>query len=213
MKDKKLTGYHLFWIFVVGCVFGWLVEVIFAWVHLGRFENRSSLIYGPVGGAYGIGAIALTLLLYKFKNSKMPKVFLVSFLSGTVCEYIMSWGMELVLGFCAWDYSNEFLNINGRVCLVYSLFWGFLGILWVKIIYPFLMNCIDRIPKKIGNPAMIALIIFLILDTIISYLAVDRLKERNNGIEASGKLEVFLDKHYDDEFLKKIYPGFFEKIK
>ena len=58
--------------------------------------------------------------------------------------------MELVLGFTAWNYSNMFLNINGRICLLFSMFWGFLGILWIKFLYPQIEKALNKLnPKRI----------------------------------------------------------------
>jgi len=210
---KKLTFYQLFWIFFIGCVFGWLVEVLYDLVLLGKFVNHSSLIYGPIGGAYGIGTVLIALFLNRFEGSSYLKIFLVSFALGTIGEYIMSWGMELVLGFTAWDYSHLFLNINGRVCLLYSLFWGILGILWVKWMMPFLDKIISKIPEKAGKIIMYVLIVFLILDSAISYVAVARQKQRVISKEPSNSFEEFLDKHYTDEFLEKVYPGITDRNK
>lgn len=204
---KKLSFYQLFWIFLIGCVFGWLAEVLYDLVLLGKFVNHSSLIYGPIGGAYGIGAVLIALCLNRFEDSSYIKIFLVSFALGTIGEYIMSWGMELVLGFTAWDYSHLFLNINGRVCLLYSLFWGILGILWVKWIMPFFNKIIAKIPKKTGTIMMYILIVLLVLDSGISYIAVARQKARVRSKEPNNSFERFLDKYYSNEFLEKVYPG------
>ena len=158
---KKINLRELFWIFMISCILGWAIEVLFAYVTMGTFQNRSSFIYGPIGGAYGFGSIILTFSLYKFRNCSNLKVFFISFLVGTIWEYIMSFGMELFLGFSAWDYSWQFLNINGRVCLLYSIFWGFLGLFWIKLFYPFLIKIIDKIPKDFGDITLFFLIIFL----------------------------------------------------
>lgn len=207
MVRSKLTFYELFWIFLIGSFFGWLVEGIYDLVVISEFRNHSSFIYGPIGGAYGIGAVLITICLYRLSKTNIFKVFLVSFLLGSIGEYIMSWGMELVLGFSAWDYSGYILNINGRICLLFSIFWGFLGIAWVKLIYPFLHYMIDLIPYKIGKIAMICLIILLCFDIIISFFAVTRQKNRKKGIEADNKIEEWLDKQYSDSYLEKVYPG------
>lgn len=210
---KKINLRELFWIFMISCIFGWAIEVLFAYVTMGTFQNRSSFIYGPIGGAYGFGSIVLTFSLYKFRNCSNLKVFFISFLVGTIWEYIMSFGMELFLGFSAWDYSWQFLNINGRVCLLYSIFWGFLGLFWIKLFYQFLIKIIDKIPKYFGDITMFFLIIFLIFDASITFLATNRLKERHNNIKPDGWLDVLLDKYYTDDYLKKVFPGHYDRIK
>lgn len=210
---KKLTFYQLFWIFLIGCVCGWFIEGVYDFFRVGRIFNHSSLIYGPIGGAYGIGAILITLFLHKFEQSSYPKIFFVSFIIGTIAEYIMSWGMELVLGFTAWNYSHLFLNINGRVCLLLSLFWGILGIVWIKWIFPLLNKMIDMIPTKVGNITMYILIGFLAIDIFISYAAVTRQKERFRLQEPTNWFDHFLDEHYTDAFLEKVFPGITKRNK
>ena len=81
---------------------------------------------------------------------------LVIFLAGTVLggayEYLCSWVQEVLFGACFWDYSHIPLNINGRVSLLYSMFWGVAAVLWVKDLYPRMCRWIGRIPGPIGKP-------------------------------------------------------------
>ena len=126
-------------------------------------------------------------------------------LVGTVVEYLCSWGQELLFGSRSWDYSNVPLNINGRVCLLYSSFWGILGILWIKDLYPRMAQLILKIPNKIGKILTVAVTVFLIFNGIVSLLAVNRWSERVAGQAPSNSLEVLLDERFPDERMESVY--------
>lgn len=202
--------YKYFWIFVIGSVVGWVVEVIFAFVRYRKFLNRSSLIYGPFGLAYGIGSVLLTMFLSNFNDNNILSIFIISFVIGSLAEYVMSWGMELVLGFVVWDYSKRPLNINGRICLLYSLYWGFLGVIWTRYIIGFLEDIVSLLAIYTGWKLLIIVLVFLVIDAFISYLAIIRSNKRLHHLGPQNKLEIFLDEHYDDEYLKKVFPQMFE---
>ena len=208
-KSKKFANGLCFnkivWIFLICCVCGFIVETIWCLIRHGYIESRKSLVYGPLSVAYGIGGVILTLALYKLKNSSNIKIFITAFVVGTATEYICSLGQEIVFGSVAWDYSNVPLNINGRVCLLYSLFWGFLGILWIKVIYPHMSVLIEKIPLKAGNLLTWAFIIFFVFDCFMSATAALRMDERANGEAPSNSFEVFLDNHFDDQRMHSIY--------
>ena len=134
MKNNELKFYDFFYIFIIGCVFGWVVEGIWSLLKKNILINHSALVIGPFNLVYGIGAVLLTLSLYKIKNTNYAKIFFTSFLMASILEYIISLFMEHTLGFVAWNYQYKPFNLNGRICLSYSIFWGFLGIIWIKII-------------------------------------------------------------------------------
>lgn len=204
MKNK-LSFYYLFWIFLIGSVAGWVIEFFYTLIFSHVLINHSALVIGPLNVIYGFGACLLSALLYRFQDKELWKIFVVSFITGTVLEYICSWGMELVLGFTAWDYSNDFLNINGRVCLVYSLMWGFLGIVWIRYIYPWLIKIIDLGNYEKGKKLSIILLIFLTFDTFLTVGAIVRAKEKERGIAPSNMYEKILDQTFNQDYLKNMF--------
>ena len=204
MKNK-LSFYYLFWIFLIGSVTGWVIEFFYTLIFSHVLINHSALVIGPLNIIYGFGACLLSALLYRFQDKELWKIFVVSFIAGTVLEYICSWGMELVLGFTAWDYSNDFLNINGRVCLLYSLMWGFLGIVWIKYIYPWLIKIIDLGNYEKGKKLSIILLVFLAFDTFLTVGAIIRAKEKERGIAPSNVYEKILDQTFNQDYLKNMF--------
>ena len=122
LKEKQsrhfaegINFYKLMLIFFIGCFLGVVIETTWCLLTKGYFESRAGLVYGPFNLVYGVGALVLTLCLYKFRNRGMWLSFLSSILVGSVVEYVCSWVQELMFGTRSWDYSNMPFNINGRI--------------------------------------------------------------------------------------------------
>ena len=128
-------------------------------------------------------------------------------MTGSVVEYACSFFQEMLFGSTSWDYSSVPLNINGRICLLYSIFWGFLGVFWIKSIYPRFSVWVLKIPNRIGKILVWILLVFMIFNSIVSALAVYRWSERIDGKEASNTIESVLDERFTDERMERIYPN------
>ena len=202
---KMHTFYKYVYIFIVCCVVGFSVETLWCLIRHGYIESRKSLVYGPLSVAYGMGGVLLTAVLSKFTDAPLWKVFVISFIVGSGAEYICSLGQEIVFGSVAWDYSHLPLNINGRVCLLYSIFWGVLGVGWVKLILPLSDKLINIIPATLNHNLVGAFVIFFIFDAGLSAAAALRMNERKENKPPSNRIEVYLDEHFDDERMEKIY--------
>lgn len=210
MKKFAREFFKLFWIFVFGCIMGYVMEVIFNFVRTGEFETRQGLIYGPFAPVYGIGTLVFYLILPKFK--KMWQVFLVSGVLGGVTEYLCSYFQEKLFGTISWDYSNQFLNFNGRTSILYCLVWGALGVVFIKFVYPYFDKIFDKVLYKIGTKVITAFaVVFMIFNISISSLAAQREYERREHIEAGSRMDVFLDEHFPDEILDEVYRNRIEK--
>ena len=183
------------------------MEMIWCFIRYGFVESRAGLVYGPFNLLYGAGAVLLTLALYQYRNRGYIWSFLGGFLVGSALEYVCSWGQEALLGSRSWDYSAMPLNINGRVCLMYSTFWGLLGIIWIKDLYPRMAKWILKIPNRWGRPLTWALTAFLILNALVSCVAVGRWAERVAGQHAANAFEEFIDQRFPDERLERIFPN------
>lgn len=204
---KGLCFYKLFWIFIVGCVVGVLTETLYCLILGGNFEVRWGVIYGPFNPVYGFGTVLTTIVLYRFSKLSKLKIFLSSMLLGGAYEYLCSFFQEITLGTISWNYEGKFFNLGGRTSLGYILCWGFLGLLWVKNIYPKVSDWIESFPLKVGKVLSWILFIFMVFNMIISSLAVYRYSSRYSNITAKNNFETFLDKAYPDEMLKRVYPN------
>ena len=146
--EKKVLNWiiKIFWIFVIGSVFGFFAEMLYALVYTRTLQIRQGLIYGPFIQVYGMGAIAYYLLVFKIKEPK--KLFFAGMLMGGILEYLCSFFQEIFFGTISWDYSKFFLNLNGRVCLLYCFYWGIIAVAFLKIVYPILLKIEPLIYKK-----------------------------------------------------------------
>ena len=116
----------IFWIFLIGSVFGFIAEMLYATVYTRTLVIRQGLIYGPFVQVYGMGAVAYYFLITKYKNPK--DAFFAGAIMGGVLEYLCSFFQEIFFGTISWDYSNFFFNLNGRICLLYCVYWGIIAV-------------------------------------------------------------------------------------
>ena len=192
-----------FWIFILGSIFGFFAEMMYGLVYTRTFQIRKGLIYGPFIQIYGAGALAYYFLVKSEQDPK--KVFFKGMLLGGALEYLCSFFQEIFFHSVSWDYSELFLNFNGRTCLQYCFYWGIIGVFFLKAVYPVLVKIDKFLDKKWIVIASYIFMLFIIFDVFISTVATIRQNERAEGIEAKNSFEQFLDKAYPDEMLDKIY--------
>jgi len=98
--------------------------------------NKLPIIWGlPIIPIYGIGGCLIVLTFGKIKRHPII-LFLIGMFSLTLFELISSYFCELLLHKKYWDYTADFLNFQGRICLRSSLAWGILSVLAVRFLKP-----------------------------------------------------------------------------
>ncbi len=202
---QGLNLYKILLICFVGSFAGVVMETIWCLIRYGFYESRAGLIYGPFNLLYGAGAVLLTMALYRYRNRGHLWSFLGGFLVGSALEYVCSWGQEALLGSRSWDYSAMPLNLNGRICLMYSFFWGLLGVIWIKDLYPRMAKWILKIPNRVGKPLAWALTIFLAVNAAVSCVAVWRWAERVEGRPAVNGFQTFIDQRFTDQRMERVF--------
>lgn len=202
---RGLNFYKILLICFAGSFAGVVVELLWCLVTNGYLESRAGLVYGPFNLLYGVGAVALTVCLYRFRNRGAWISFAGGMLVGSVIEYLCSWGQEAIFGSRSWDYSHMPFNLNGRICLLYSIFWGFLGILWIKTIYPLMAEWILKLPNRFGRILTWALAVFFVFDSFMTAAAVTRWTRRMEDVQPSGVFGEFLDDRFPDERMERIF--------
>lgn len=199
--------YKLVLIFMIGSFIGYIVEMLYCYLKNGRFESRKGVIYGPFSPVYGFGAIVFTILLYRLEHFNAFIIFVVSAVVGAIFEYICSFVQEKTIGTISWQYNKTPLNLGGRTSGLYALYWGVLGLIFLRHTLPYIEIKIDEIPTELAILIAFTFGIFITIDLIISALAVRRQSSHAHGKKTRNHIDIFLDKHYPDERLKKIYPN------
>ena len=211
-KDREVFArgccfYKLAGLFFIGSFLGDLVETIFCYVRSGVLMSRSSVVYGPFSIVWGFGCALLTAFLYKYREKSDRYIFVYGTVLGGAYEYICSALSELVFGTVFWDYSEIPFNLGGRINLLYCFFWGIAAVVWLKILYPILSSWIEKLPVRTGTVLTWVMVVFMTVNMAISALALYRYDTRREQPEAQNGLERFLDTHFDDARMEKIYPN------
>lgn len=202
---KKIINYiiKIFWIFVIGSVFGFFAEMFYALVYTRTLEIRQGLIYGPFIQIYGMGAVAYYILISNIQEPK--KAFFAGVIMGSALEYLCSFFQEIFFGTISWDYSDLFMNLNGRTSLLYAVYWGIIAVVYLKIVYPAFQRMEPMIEKKSIRIVTAFFMLFMTFDITISCMAGSRQQERRQNVPANGAIDEFLDRVYPDELLDRIY--------
>lgn len=192
-------------LFIIGAFIGDIVETIFCLITTGRLMSRSSLVFGQFSIVWGIACALLTWILYRYREKSNWSIFLFGTVLGGAYEYICSVFTEIAFGTVFWDYSKIPFNLGGRINLLYCFFWGFAAVVWMKVVYPFLSKQIERLSKKMGRVLCSILLLFLAADMAVSFAALARYGERQNGKKGTGVVAEMLDEYFSDEFIEKRY--------
>ena len=168
---KKLPRVYLYFIyFILFAFIGWLLETCFSFYALGHFTKRG-FHYGPLCPIYGWGALILIMFFGRYRKNNL-KLFIYAAIVFTAFEYLVSYGMEALFSLKWWDYTEEFMNLNGRVSIFYTFAWGIIAILFINFIYPFFKKklniLLSKIPYKVQVTIVYILFTVFITDTVLS---------------------------------------------
>jgi len=132
-------------LFALYSLIGWAMETVYCSIPAQKFVYRGFL-YGPVCPIYGFGALGIVMVLMPFRNHP-ELIFIFGIILASVLEYAASFLLEKLFKKSWWDYSDKKFNINGRVCLLNSTFFGILSLLLVYILHPMLEDFLAGIPE------------------------------------------------------------------
>ena len=201
-KHIKIAGITLWRIvayFIIYSVVGFIIETIFGILTKGVLESRKSFIIGPFCSIYGLGAVIMILALQKFKKNNYT-LFFGGFLVGSIIEYVVSLIGEAIFHVVWWDYSDMAFNINGRICVAFSMFWGILAIYLITHFNPKVDKFLEKFSYKQLKKAVIIIMIFLMIDMVITGIG---LKVFFVRLVSENKVQLNIEEKYIDKYIEQ----------
>ena len=209
----ELNFFNLFWVFVICCFLGLIIETIYHFVVVvpGEIQDRAGLLYGPFSPIYGFGAVLMTVALNRFYKANPAIIFGVSAVIGGLFEAATALFMELGFGAVAWDYSGSTifglfpdpiaLIFGGRTSALFMCMWGVLGFVWIKLCLPWMLKLINLIPWKIRYSFTTICAVLMLVNGVMTLEALDCWFERLSGIPQTTPIEQFYAEHYDNDYM------------
>lgn len=203
----KLDYFTIFWLFVGASIIGLVLETAFRFIQFGGIESRAGLVWGPFSPIYGVAAVVLTVFLNRFYHTHNLVIFLVSMVVGSTIEFCASYAMEALWGAIAWDYTGTFGSIGGRTNFAFGVMWGLLGMVWVRVILPFVKAVFAHInAKNIAVRILTAVMtVFMVANIVVTLMALDRVSQRANGIPPSTPVQQVFDEYFPDSYMHALF--------
>lgn len=161
--------YTFFLMFIFYSFIGYIYETIGVYIFTKKIVNRGFLI-GPWCPIYGFGFVFL-LILSKLKSNPYIFFFACTF-TFSILEYFTSYLLEKLFKVRWWDYSKRKFNLNGRICLANIIFFGLIGTFITYVVHPFLIKMFSNITNSVS----IFFLVIFILDIVISFSVISKLK-------------------------------------
>ena len=196
----ELPFWSAFLIFILFSFIGWISEVIYVGVTSAhKFVNRGFL-HGPLCPVYGFGGVVILMLPPSLYATWIP-LFFASMILCTIVEYFVSWLMEKLFHTRWWDYSHYKIQLNGRICLLNSILFGFLGVVVIHFVYPLMIDLLDSLGQKVINVSGVIILAVLSVDI---FFTVRKLVDFANVMKKLKELGETLNSHYgQEEWFKK----------
>ena len=177
--NEKYDTKTLIIIFFLTAFIGWLWEVFLELALSGILVNKGIFI-GPYLPIYGFGIILILLMfsrtsLKKFSNNRFISFFIISIIC-TLLEFGTSVILEKIYGMKWWDYSNYWLNFNGRISIITSFIMGVAGSFGFYIYAPSVRKKIKRVNQKYLTIICCIWVLIFSIDFCLCY------KNPNQGI-------------------------------
>lgn len=131
---------------------------------------------GPFLPIYGSGAVIILFATMPIMFSPIL-VYIAGVIAATVLELVTGIIMEGLFKVKYWDYSKNFMNYKGYICLKSSLTWGFMGLLVTYIINEPIAGFINDITIEIQTVIVALITVVFLYDFVVSFREAYNLRE------------------------------------
>ena len=175
MYKLDLNILTFFLIFYIYCFMGWCFESLYVSAKSKKWVNRG-FMKGPFLPIYGCGAVIILFSTIPVMSSPVL-VYILSFIAATVLELATGIVMEKLFKVKYWDYSGNFMNYKGYICIKSSITWGFMGMLVTYIINEPVAKFIDSLNVWISALIVVILTVIFVFDFVKSFKAAYDMRE------------------------------------
>lgn len=176
-------------LFFIYSVLGFLIESVACSFWEKKIVKDRGFLIGPYCPIYGTGAIMMILFLTKYKNDPLA-FFIMAVVYASIIEYLTSYILEKLFKARWWDYSDKKFNVNGRISLSTSFMFGVLGIFLIYFMNPLLEKGLSLIPKDIFICISLITLVFFLIDIIVTFTVVSRLKLNLQSLEKDSTSQI-----------------------
>ena len=163
---------YVFMFFFFSAV-GWTVECTYRSLGEKRVIN-SGFLHGPMCPIYGTGMLVFHICLVPLSQPAEKRFWLVILLGMVLIdtvEYLTSYLMEKLFHARWWDYSNNFLNLHGRICLKHTIYWAIFAVVYVYLIAPLYEYLLSFIPQNVRTVSVFVILAIFFVDLFITVKA------------------------------------------
>lgn len=171
---------YIFYFFFFSFI-GWFFESCYCSLRPKKWINRG-FMRGPICPIYGTGGLVMLIALVPLRDLTENlyinelAIFVAGAILCDVVEFMTSYIMEKLFNARWWDYSNKKFNIQGRICLTHTLYWGTCSCLFVFILEPvmnlYLVGQVSESSRNILTYIFLTVFAFDLLDTVIHALGI-----------------------------------------
>ena len=175
---------YVFMFFFFSAV-GWTVECTYRSLGERRVIN-TGFLHGPMCPIYGTGMIVMNICLVPLSQPAEKRFWLVILLGMVLIdtvEYLTSFLMEKLFHARWWDYSNNFLNIHGRICFKHTVYWAIFAVVYVYLIAPLYDYLLTFIPQNVRTVSVFVILAVFFVDLFITVKAAANIQNLMTKLE------------------------------